>query len=530
MEVETMKKELLFTAIALTLLLTNCGQPAASPTWKEMTQTAAIAAKREAEVFAQFEAELESLRQKHKIPGFSAAIVKDQELVWAKGFGYADVENKVEPTPDTPYHLASLTKPVAATIIMQLVEEGALDLEDPVAKYGVELESPEVIRVKHLMSMTSEGNPGERYNYHGGRYALLTQVIEGASSKSFQELLFERIVEPLDMTNTAPNPAGCVGLVYSSTCDRVYDRIAKPYQLDPRYEFAEAFYWNQWFGAAGGLISTVVDLAEFDIAIDQNVLISQEMKEQMFTPTVSTTGTELPYGLGWFIQSWKDSRLIWHYGYWSPSVSSLILKVPEENITFIILANTDNLSRPYPLGDGDVLRSPVALAFYERFVFEPRTGQVVPDIDWAAEADPRNRIRQFADEDLRDLLTKELESHQMLSESTRRVEELGRRIAAKLATDVDPKVYDVYVGQWEVPPEYGAVTLPVTRKGDALYVENPDGGKFELFPQSETSFFHMSLDGTDDFEVSFIQDEAGRVTQAVLEMSGQEITCTRINE
>jgi hypothetical protein len=351
-----------------------------------------------------------------------------------------------------------------------------------------------------------------------------------ASGKSFQELLFQRIIEPLGMTHTAPNPAGCIGLANSSTCDRVYDEIAKPYQLDARYGVAEAFYWNQWLGAAGGLISTVEDLARFDIAIDQNILVSQGAKEQMFAPTISTNGDALPYGLGWFSQDYRGTRLIWAYGYWSPSVSSLILKVPDLKTTFVILANMDNLSRPYHLGDGDVLRSPIALAFYERFVFEPRTGQAVPDVDWTAVADPRNEIRQYENEDLRNLLERELDSYQMLSESMRGVEQLGQRITARLDTDVDPKVYDAYVGRWQAPAELGARIYTVVREDAALYMETPEGAKLELFPQSVSSFFHLPLNGTDDFQVSFIPDEAGRVTEALVQVGGQEFTCKMIGE
>src|SRR6185503_2882851 len=72
---------------------------------------------------ARFETLLESLRQELKIPAYSAAIVKDQKVVWAKGFGYADVENKIPATEHTAYHLASLTKTFASTIVMQLVQE-----------------------------------------------------------------------------------------------------------------------------------------------------------------------------------------------------------------------------------------------------------------------------------------------------------------------------------------------------------------------------------------------------------------------
>ena len=86
---------------------------------------------------------------------------------------------------------------------MQLVEQGMLDLEDPVSDHD-EAESQGVVRVKHLLSMTSEGKAGSRYNYSGDRYALLSQVIERSSGRPFQQLLFERILEPLGMSNTTP--------------------------------------------------------------------------------------------------------------------------------------------------------------------------------------------------------------------------------------------------------------------------------------------------------------------------------------
>lgn len=84
------------------------------------------------------ERQLAELRQTLKIPGVSAAIVKDQKLLWAKGLGSADVENKIPATPETNYRIASLTKPFASTLLMQLVEQGKLDLDEPMAKYSPE--------------------------------------------------------------------------------------------------------------------------------------------------------------------------------------------------------------------------------------------------------------------------------------------------------------------------------------------------------------------------------------------------------
>src|SRR5688572_26632626 len=154
---------------------------------------------------ARLETLLESLRQELKIPAYSAAIVKDQKVIWAKGFGYADVENKTPATEHTAYHLASLTKTFASTILMQLVQDGKIKLDDPVSKYGITLESDGVIRVRNLLSHTSEGNPGEQYRYNGNRFAELDKVVERATGKSFAQLLIANILDPLGMNETAPN-------------------------------------------------------------------------------------------------------------------------------------------------------------------------------------------------------------------------------------------------------------------------------------------------------------------------------------
>ncbi len=479
-----------------------------------------IAGQSDASGLARLEMLLENLRQELKIPALSTAIVKDQKVVWAKGFGYADVENKIPATEHTSYHLASLTKTFASTILMQLVQEGKINLDDPVSKYGIALESNGVIRVKHLFSHTSEGNPGEQYSYNGNRFGELDKVIKKATGKSFAELLIANILDPLDMTETAPNvpnilktksPAGTdqkmedevkaaftslfagfsagnvdqiekyfapelnnfprdgglltefvdrarlrgwyrSGLkltfdirdleaaVYGNTAlttcvingtiafpgdpvrkegpwrasyiwnkqsgawklvhvhesplegtlitekhqqrfNAVSKMLAQPYALDKSNIVKSAYPTH--FSTSAGLISSVLDMAKYDIAIDQNRFIKKEIQQLAFTPTVSTKGEALPYGLGWFTQNYKGTRLIWHYGYWTCN-SSLIIKVPDRNITFIAMANTDNLSRPTDLGAGDVTSSPVGLAFLKTFIFPEMFGESLPEINWKA--------------------------------------------------------------------------------------------------------------------------------------------------
>jgi CubicO group peptidase (beta-lactamase class C family) len=249
--------------------------------------------------FSTFEASMEDIRQALKITAMSAAVVRDQELIWAQGFGFADLENHVEATPDTPYGLASVTKPIAATLIMQLVEEGDIDLDAPAASYGVQVESQGVVTVRHLLTHTSEGVPGAVHNYNGGRYGLLGGIIEGATGRTFASLLSERFLIPLGMTNTAVNPINSWGGPSQAGLEEfkyalgwgdlfqhypdVYLRLAQPYQFDSKYNIIDGMY-NLFHNPAGGLISSVTDIARFDIALDQHQLLDESTKAEMFAP------------------------------------------------------------------------------------------------------------------------------------------------------------------------------------------------------------------------------------------------------
>src|SRR6185436_16269348 len=407
--------------------------------------------------------------------------------------------------------------------LMQLVQDGKVKLDDPVSKYGIVLESDGVIRVRHLFSHTSEGNPGEQYRYNGNRFAELDKVVQRASGKSFAELLIANILDPLGMNETAPNvprmvstkspnaagqaaeaevKAAVMDIVAgfnAGNVDQIQQRLAPqqnrfygeggfltrfinvaelggafkagfkmkmevnnleaavygdsaittffagttitPPNGPPRTEgpWRSSYFWNkqdgvwklvhahqsplgggmitekhqqrfdavvkilaqpyafdrefkittisypQSFSTSAGLISTVLDMAKYDIAIDQNKFLTKETQQLAFTPTVSTKGESLPYGLGWFTQNYKGTKLLWHYGYWTGN-SSFILKVPEQNITFIIMANSDNLSRPTDLGAGNALSSPVGMAFLKTFIFPEKFGENISDINWSAPA------------------------------------------------------------------------------------------------------------------------------------------------
>jgi CubicO group peptidase (beta-lactamase class C family) len=411
---------------------------------------------------------------------------------------------------------------------MQLVQDGKLSLDDPISRYGVRLPEGDTVTVRHLLSHTSAGTPGARYQYDGDRYGLLSQVIQAATGRSFQEWLFERILQPLGMNDTAPTPAGCTGLPFAPNCERVCKAMGQPYQLDENLNFIPGYYYNN-FSAAAGLVSTVSDLAKLDAALDTNTLVTTATKELMFTPTISNSGHELPYGLGWFTQQYRGERLIWHYGLWPPSASSLFLKIPDKGLTFIVLANTDGLSTPFQLGNGDITTSLVALTFYKHFVLAPRYGQPFPAIDWSGDnSTVMDLISQVQDVAVRELLKKEFDARRMVAYSLAQVKEQAGRLAEKrarareLAESIDPKTLDAYTGEYE--NEQFGITLSVSRIQDGLYIQKFGVGRSELLPLSERRFFIFIKS---EIVVEFTFDETNQVTGLIVTENGQSCTAKR---
>lgn len=339
-------------------LCTGCGDGSA-PTVTSFDRPA-----RDAQEFVQ---RLDRLRLDLSIPGLGVSISKDQQIVVAEGLGLADVEARVAPTGTTSFHLASLTKTYASTLLMQLVEEGRVDLEDPVSSYGVTLSGPGTVRVKHLLTHTSEGVPGDSFSYNGDRYQLLENVIRQASGRTFGELLVERILEPLQLRQTAPNVQDAASFALTGLDrDAFLGNLAKPYVLDSAGRIVPSAY-PSFFGVAAGLISSATDMAEYSLAIDRDAFLRPETKARVFTAAVSNSGQPLPHGLGWFVQSVGGQKIAWHYGLWTAN-SSLIVKAPDKRLTLVVLANSDRLSQPFPLARGDVMVSPVAREFVEAFV------------------------------------------------------------------------------------------------------------------------------------------------------------------
>ncbi len=301
-----------------------------------------------------FTSEILELKDYFQIPGLAVSIEKDGKTVYQNYFGVSNLENQVKLDSTVVFPIASITKIFSGVLIMKLVEQEKLSLEDPINRYLAKPILGDSILIKHVLSHTSQGNIGKAF-YYSSRFGLLTNVIEKASGTSFADVLNAEILTPLKLKNTF--------LLKDSTQIIEEKRIiAKPYILDNGIENG---FIDFGYSSSAGIVSNLKDLAIFNRALDDNVLISKKSKGLMF----SSFNTDLPYGYGIFNQEFENLKIVWAYGQYD-CYSSLFLKIPSENITLILLANNNLLSDPARLIYGDVTSSLFVMSFLKNYLFE----------------------------------------------------------------------------------------------------------------------------------------------------------------
>ena len=322
--------------------------------------------------FPLLESYLESMRTQAGIPGMSAAVVRDEQIVWEKGFGFQNLESRLRATPDTPYLVGDMTEMLAAVLLLQCVEQRRLDLDAPVRRYDLSQPEPDATP-RGLLSHTTPPNAPVPFFYSPERYANLTSLVEWCVPQPFRKSVAHRVLRYLAMRDSVPGPDLAnrdlelpEGLFEAADLERyrtTLDRMAAPYKVDAKNRAERTEWPRMTISASNGLVSTVRDLAQLDKALDGDGLLLEETREMAWTPAVDRSGRLLPTGLGWFVQTYRNERLVWHFGYVPNAYSSLIVKVPSRQLTFILLANSDGLSAQFDLASGDVTRSPYALLF-----------------------------------------------------------------------------------------------------------------------------------------------------------------------
>ena len=320
---------------------------------------------------------LEALRQTAGIPGISAVVVQDGEIVWERGFGFQNVESRIRATPDTPYYVGGLSQSLAAVLLLQCVEQRRLGLDDPVRRFGLEL--PETAAtLRHVLSHSSAAPAGTTYRFAPERYAELWKVMEWCAPQPYRKTVAHRILERLAMQDSVPGSdlkdrdVVPEGLFTEEALERyaaVLERVAIPYRVEGRNRAVRSeFPAREGINAATGLISTVRDLAEFDRALDQEWFLLEDTRAQAWSARDGADGSAMPTGLGWFVQQYRGEPVVWQYGHIPNAYSSMILKLPNRRTTIILLANSEGLAAPFNLSEGDVTRSLFATLLLRLFI------------------------------------------------------------------------------------------------------------------------------------------------------------------
>jgi D-alanyl-D-alanine carboxypeptidase len=305
--------------------------------------------------------------RRHHIPGLSLAVVKDGKVIKAKGYGLANVELNVPATKDTVYQIGSVTKVFTSAAVMILVNDGKINLDDKITNYVSQLpQSWSDITVRHLLSHTSgitndyaaetkyigrraplsaraminsvsnsplNSEPGAKVAYSNTGYYLLGLLIEKVSGKSYADFIKERIFVPLKMDSTRVNDPRTV---ITNRANGYF------YGTDLRNN---EYMDMSWPYSAGALISSVMDMAKWDAALDTDKLLPRSRLEQMWTPYKLNDGSTVDYvGLGWGINTKPPcGRELSHFGQ-TPGFVAGFARWTDQRLTVIVLANREEVA------------------------------------------------------------------------------------------------------------------------------------------------------------------------------------------
>lgn len=309
---------------------------------------------------------------KQGIPGLSLAVVKDGKVIKSAGFGLANVELNVAATPETVYKVGSVSKQFLASAIMILVQDGKLALNDPITKHFPDApDTWKEITIWHLLTHTSGlvreapgFNPlkvqkdedvirtaypvplvfptGKSWQYCNVGYFALAEIITRVSGKPWPEFLDERVFKPIGMNATR-----------TTTINDLVPKRATGYYHDKNVMKNAGDYLA--LRPSGAFLSSVLDLAKWDAALYTDQILNAGTRTQMWKPAAVTTnkspeGQPVSYGFGWFIDSARSHRLVYHGGS-LPGFRATMLRFVDDRLTIIVLTNGDE-ARPEVIARG----------------------------------------------------------------------------------------------------------------------------------------------------------------------------------
>jgi CubicO group peptidase (beta-lactamase class C family) len=263
------------------------------------------------------------------LPGLSVAVGADGDVVWAEGFGWADLENRAPVTPDTRFRIGEASKALTSAAVGLLLEKHKLNLDDEIQTYvpafpkkkwpvtlrqlmghlaGVRTDAGDEEPLSERCARTVDGlqrfaddsllfEPGTRYRPSSYGWILVSAAVEVAAGEPFFAFMRRQIFEPLDMDDTTPDSAT------ESIPDRAtfyFPRFAGDNRYGP--ELAREGDYS-CFAGASAFLSTPSDLVRFGMAISGGKLLQPATVDTLQTPQRLTSGQQTDYGLGWTLET-----------------------------------------------------------------------------------------------------------------------------------------------------------------------------------------------------------------------------------
>jgi CubicO group peptidase (beta-lactamase class C family) len=505
-------------------------------------------------------------------PGATVLIAKGGKPIYRKAFGSANLELNVPMKPENVLELGSITKQFTAVAILMLMEENKLSLQDPLSKYIADYPKGNEITIHQLLNHTSgiknytdipsfrtlasedmtptevinvfknepfDFNPGEKFNYSNSGYILLGYIIEQLTKSSYEDYIESNIFKKLGMNHSC----------YGSKKEIIPNRASGYSPVDENKNQNAEYLSMTLPYAAGSLMSTVDDMLLWSQAIHNNTLISEKSKLLAFTNYTSNDGKPIFYGYGWMPNEIAGVSTLEHsggiFGY-----TTFGLYAPKENLYVIVLTNTNDsspadpalkaaaiaLGKPFknqvnPKITEELLKQWIGTYIYDdgtiRYVtfkdgslYSQRKGGQVMKINALSETD-------FFFDDSMTTLTFGINNAQRTAVlSNRIVKNYGKETdsapeAEPVSTVISETILATYVGTYELQPGFN---VDVTHKGQQLYAKATGQDAFELFAESETTFFAKVT----PLKVIFNRDNTGQVISFTLEQGGARIPAKRI--
>ncbi len=308
----------------------------------------------------------------------SVLVAERGEIIYERGFGYADIANRIENRPDTRFRIGSISKQFTTVLVFQLAAEGLIDLDGRVSEYLPEYrrDTGDRVTIDHLLRHTSgipgyiidrprepyeerdvkwclpydreylireymSGDllfePGSRYKYCNTGFFLLHVIIERVTGISFEENLRRRILDPLGLVDTGLNRPG----------DIVENRANGYHKVPGGFREAYSWYPPNIYGA-GGMYSTVRDLLTWNLALERDALLGAQWREKMFTPYLTEGGAGYAYSI-----TYESLRLseeppleieVTSFSGGMPGFVTNVFRFPETGHIIAVLDNSSQLS------------------------------------------------------------------------------------------------------------------------------------------------------------------------------------------